>query len=1452
LGDCQLRTYDLALACTGEYGQFHGGTVPDVLAEYNVAMTRVNGIYERDVTVHMDLIDNTDELIFLNGASDPYTNNNGGAMLGQNQATCDDVIGFNNYDVGHVFSTGGGGIATLNAPCNSNKARGVTGLPSPVNDPFYVDYVAHELGHQYGANHTQNNPCNRVNATAMEPGSASTIMGYAGICSPNVQNNSDDHFHAISIQEMTNFIENGSGGNCPETISTGNSGPTVTTEAAGYVLPVSTPFFLTAIATDPDEDELTYCWEQMDNEIATMPPQSTNTGGPAFRSNSPVLSPTRYFPNLNAVINGNTPTWEVLPSVTRDMQFRVSVRDNAMGGGCVKDTDVFLAFDGNAGPFTVLNPNTNLTWTVGVDETVTWDVANTDQAPVACDLVDIFLSLDGGQTYPILLAEGVPNDGSHTITVPNNVTTEARVQVVCADNIFYDISDEDFEIEEPAAPTFLVSISPATITSCATDDAVYELSFAGLLGFNELIDITVDGLPSGATASFSQNPTLPNQIVTMTISNLGGGTPGLYTLDITCTAPSVTQLLTAELDLAVGAPNSVTLLTPAAGTEQVALDETLTWSTTFFADEYLIEIATSPAFGADVVESATVTNANYTPTGLEEFTIYFWRVTAINLCGESDIIEVFDFQTDGDYCTLFLDEDPGLNIPGNQTGDFTTSFDVSDDIEIDDINILFEVDHTWVGDLSAEVQSPGGTIIQLFDQPGVPNTQDGCSEDNMRVTFDDEATLTAGDLEGACDAGSPFAIDGTYQSIGLLSVLDQTSSQGNWQLTVSDAFNQDGGQLTYWGIEVCRTALSSELVQITNLPLTVFTGAPGTIGSNLLEYERVGLEDTSVTYLVLELPEHGELLLNGTPLALGAAFSQQAVNDLELSYQHDAGPATSDDFLFHVYDDEGDWIQNQTFEIVILEPGSLAGSVAVTQGLACAGDEDAVLEVTAVGGIPPYMYSLEGSPFQNDPVFAGLGVGTYVITVMDSQGIETDLTPITISEPDPIVVNLDLAGSDLTVNASGGTGTLTYSLDGITYQTSNQFEGLDNGDYTVYVKDENDCITTDMITVNNIINVVAQGSELDCFGDTNGTITVDNVVGGETPYVYSLNNGPGQSDPTFTGLPAGTYSVQVSDAQGNIFEVTGIVITEPSEITITPAVNGNDLTVTAGGGTPPFEYSLDGITYQSSNEFPDLDNGDYTIYVRDANGCVVTQMTTISIILSAAAEIQPVTCAGDADGSITVSDIEGGFAPFTYSLDNGPGQSSPTFNNLAAGAYSIEITDNQGNTFELTGLVVPEPDPLTIGLLVSTDTLDVLADGGTPPYEFSIDGGVNFQSTSLFTGLANGEYPVVVQDANGCLSEVDTAVINVSSVIDLTTQWQLALWPNPNSGQFELRGQSDSQADVDWQLVDVLGRRLTGGTFEVTAGSWSESFNLELPAGNYWLQIRTSEGGGVIPIQVVR
>ena len=449
-GTCELRTYRMALAATGEYTAFHGGTVNDALAAQVTTMNRVNGVYEKDMAITMEIIANNDLIVYTNSATDPYDNGNTFAMLNENQSNVTTVIGSANYDIGHVFGTDSGGLAGLGVVCsNGSKAQGVTGSSAPINDPFDIDYVAHEVGHQFGANHTFNNSCsgNRNNATAVEPGSGSTIMAYAGICSPNVQNNSDDHFSGISLEEIGNEILSG-GHQCEDLTPLVNIAPSIVSTPGNITIPASTPFALTAVVNDPDNDPLTYNWEQMDIEISTQPPSASSTGGPNFRSWPSDTNATRYFPKLSAVKSNGPFTWERLSDVSRTMDFRVTVRDNASGaGGCNDHSDLTVTIDGNSGPFVVTSPNAlGIIWYETQTKTVTWDVANTDVAPVNCSTVDIFLSEDGGNTFPHVIATGVPNTGSASITVPSVLTNLARVMVMSSEGTFFDMNDFIFTI----------------------------------------------------------------------------------------------------------------------------------------------------------------------------------------------------------------------------------------------------------------------------------------------------------------------------------------------------------------------------------------------------------------------------------------------------------------------------------------------------------------------------------------------------------------------------------------------------------------------------------------------------------------------------------------------------------------------------------------------------------------------------------------------------------------------------------------------------------------------------------------------------------------------------------------------------------------------------------------------------------------------------------------------
>lgn len=457
----KLRTYRLAIACTGEYAKAATGktapTTSEILSVVTTTVNRVDGIYETELAIRFVLVSNETAILYGNPSTDPFNgNNNASTLIDESQTVITDKIGTANFDIGHTFSTGGGGLADLGCVCiASRKASGITGSSKPVGDPYDVDYVAHEVGHQFGGNHTfaaATNSCNGNgnSGTRVEPGSGITIQAYAGICGTtnDLAKNSIAYFHTISFDEMMTFSNVEEGNNCPVTTNTTNKPPDVKIAATNFNIPFSTPFTLTGSATDPDGDSLTYSWEEIDNGSQG----DWNSGNkPFFRSYPPVKSPSRTFPLESIVLAGpggyKTTRGEYLPSNAQTLNFRLTARDNKMGGGgvCYAATKVTIA---NAGPFAVTYPSAgSIIWPGGSTQTVTWDVKNTTAAPISCANVNILLSTDGGATYTTLLAN-TTNDGTETVNVPQVPTnkTTCRIKVEAAGNIFFDVSDNNFTI----------------------------------------------------------------------------------------------------------------------------------------------------------------------------------------------------------------------------------------------------------------------------------------------------------------------------------------------------------------------------------------------------------------------------------------------------------------------------------------------------------------------------------------------------------------------------------------------------------------------------------------------------------------------------------------------------------------------------------------------------------------------------------------------------------------------------------------------------------------------------------------------------------------------------------------------------------------------------------------------------------------------------------------------
>ena len=917
-----LRVYDLALACTGEYGLAKGGTVEAVMATFNTTANRLNAIFEPEVSIRMMLIENNDQLIWLDPMTDPYVNANvGGELLGQNTQAIVQYggIGFNQFDIGHVFTMGCtdvGGVAGGQV-CTSGKARGVTCHYTNSIDAIVRRVMAHEIAHQFATSHSWSN-CPGIlgqlaSGWAYEPGSGSTIMSYAGSCgSENVQFDSDIYYHAGSLFQFINFSRVEFGSTCADVIPTTNNEPEIDWPYEnGFFIPIGTPFELKAQAADPDGDAITYCWEQYDlGPIANL--GNPIGDGPAFRSYAPNANSNRYFPRINTIISNGSDVREVLPTYSRALTFRLTVRDNKMGGGGTVWETVSFRAAAEAGPFVVTSPNTGPTvWKGGEYKEVTWDVANTDQAPVNCRLVNIRLSTDGGLTYPITLLSNAPNSGSAFVTVPQLTSNQARIRVEGADNIFFDISNSNFSIQPATAPTYTLSYGPVFQELCLPAATQVSFNAGAILGYNSPVSLSlVGGLPAGAEAAFNTTTILPGEAATLSLDFTGLNYNGDLELLVQAVSGEDTTYRTVYFSLIDSDFSALQLVSPAMGENGINLTTNFSWAPSPNALTYDFQLATNPAYTpASIIESfsgLSATSASISSL-LEENTLFYWRVRAANSCGEGAWLESSVFHTINAVCQEENSSDVPITIPG--TGPPPTresQLFVPFSGTISDVNIpLIDVRYAPIRNLRITLISPAGTEVVLFDQ--------NCGGTNrVYIGFDDDAPS---DILCAPDDGIVF------KPFSPLSVLAGENTFGVWTLRVKVITTGFGspGSIQNWGVEFCATAVPQSPVLITNDTLFVRPAGSNPVSRTLLAAEDTDNTPEDLRFTLVTPPAHGQLKFVNAPLQAGAHFRQSTIDAGNLIYEHDGSNTTADAFTFVVEDNTGGFIPVERFEIRVDE-----------------------------------------------------------------------------------------------------------------------------------------------------------------------------------------------------------------------------------------------------------------------------------------------------------------------------------------------------------------------------------------------------------------------------------------------------------------------------------------------------------------------------------------------------
>lgn len=661
----QLKTMRLAQSCTGEYSNFFGastaGTPADlalVLAAYNATLTRCNGCYEKDLAIHLNLIAGTTAVIYYNPATDPYSpagTGAGGAWNGELQSTLNTVVGAANYDIGHLFgaSGGGGNAGCIGCVCvDATKGRGFTSPADniPQGDNFDIDYVAHEVGHQMGGNHTFS-MSNESLGQNKEVGSGITIMGYAGITAQDLAPHSIAYYHQATIAQIQANLATKT---CPITTSiAANNATPVVSAGTDFTIPISTPFALTGSATDANAgDVLTYSWEQNDNAGSTQTGASsvasaTKATGPNWISFSPTTSPIRLFPKLATILAGSNVSGpltggdagantEALSSVSRTLNFRLTVRDNApfsstapVSVGQTQFDDMIVTVTNTSGPFSVTAPNTAVSWAGNSAQTVTWAVANTTAAPVSCANVRISLSTDGGNTFTTLVAS-TPNDGTESVSIPNTPSTTARIKIEAVGNIFFDISNTNFTITSGTGCG-----SPAGLTASGITTTAANLSWSAVSGATSY-DVDYK-LNSSATWT---NAATATTALSIGLSGLTSGSLYDWRVRANCAGGSSAYTQAQFTTQSLVTCNAPTGLASSGVTASAA---SVSWTAVSGALSYTVDYKTNAS--ATWINAATGTTAtSVNLSGLAASTLYDWRVRT-NCSGGSSAYTQAQFTT---------------------------------------------------------------------------------------------------------------------------------------------------------------------------------------------------------------------------------------------------------------------------------------------------------------------------------------------------------------------------------------------------------------------------------------------------------------------------------------------------------------------------------------------------------------------------------------------------------------------------------------------------------------------------------------------------------------------------------------------------------------------------------------------------------------------------------------
>ena len=1345
--DQNFRVFRLAQSCTAEYGNIFeaGGGAADIQAQMAITINRVNTVYEIDLAVQLQFIANNDQIIYWGATNaDPWN----GEWNTTTAQTIDAAIGVNNYDVGHNFNTTGGGNAgCLSCVCRSvsqtgtHKGRGYTGRANPTGDPFDIDYVAHEFGHQFGGYHTMNT-CSRSGsgATEVEPCSGSSIMGYAGICATNVQNNSDAHFNYVNVRDISANIQSG-WSTCASITALTNNPPTADA-GNDYTIPYSTAFILEGTASDPDGmGSLTYEWSQNDPEQApnNNAPSATWNQGPNYRAIMPTSSPDRYMPQLSDVIAGNlTPTWEVTPSVGRTMEFAFMVRDNDVAGGQTDDDLMQVTVDGSRGPFIVTSQGGATTWNAGTPEVITWNVANTTGGAINTANVDIFFSIDGGYTYPFTLATATPNDGSQSVNIPSGTATaQGKVMVRGSGNIFYALNGSLITVIES---DFSITSSPTTVSECPGTNAVYSLTYNTFAGFSETTVFSAAGQPAGSTVTFSPSSASANgTAVTMTISGLTAPMVGGYAITITGTAPSITKTTDVTLNVLDQSLNAVTLTTPGNLATGIPVPTNFTWSDAGAGALYDIDISTDVGFSVIIDNATGLTATSFVSSVLNSNTTYYWRVRATNNCTTGPFSATYSFATNN--CTTYMSTDIPVAISGTGTPTITSTLNIPINGSISDVNVVgLTGTHTWINDLTVTLSNPLGSSNVLWSAI--------CNDENdFDVNFDDAAT--PGGLPCPPTGG------GTYQPSAPLSVYNGTDPNGNWTLTISDSFAQDGGNLLTWGLEVCAAVDYTVTVAQPNVTVCASSSAAYSID--------IGQAGTYTDPVAISI--------TGVPATATATFSVNPVTPIGSSVLTVSNLNTVSPGLYNLFlnttSNSGPKVENLTLVVLgtpgntgLLTPADLASGVSTSVNFTWSPVSGAgityEIEIAADPSFSSIVDNAVGLTSANYTSTALSSGTTYYwrVRAVNSCAIGSYTSTFSFTTSNCTT----LMSTDVPVSIPGvgiGSSVLNFPTTGVISDVNViDVSGTHNRIQQIQVRVTSPSATTAILW------------DRICANENNFNVSFDDAAAPGALPCPPIGGGTYQSQDALSAFngenPSGTWTLTIQDFNGGgasaNLQTWGLeVCIAPPSCSVSAASvstscnSGSDgiANSTPVSGTGPYTFLWDNA--ETTQNISGLSTGSYTVTMTDALACTFLATTSVTEpnILDFNISSTDESCSS-INGSITAIP-SGGTTPYNYNWSSGG--TAQTENSLSAGNYSITVTDVKScsTTSSVTISNIAGPTATTsltdASCGANNGTATAIPTGGTGPYTYEwSSGGANVTESAL----TSGSYSVTVTDAGTC------------------------------------------------------------------------------------------------------